>query len=588
MLLDTVIILTSWLILASAYYFWGSLGFRLFSFSLNNNITSNFARIWLGWGISLGIFSFLHLFLPINAYSSFWFFLPAFIVLFKNSKAFFIFLKNQKPIVLFAILLTTITIFVLAALPIDNPDTGFYHSNTIRWINQFHIVPGIGNLHTRLGFNQLYFIYCASINMYPYLTLYGPHVCTTFLWLLLCYELMLTRRREDIIFLCILHLIPISYKYLSSPTTDFASSIFQIISVRYFLRLIEEKADVCKNSLIALIVITGALSVFIKLSNVFFTFGLILIVIFYIFQNKDSNRIRSLKKPFIFISLFAILWIIRGYIQTGYPFFPSSFGKINFDWTVDEKVAKNSEEAVYIFARLYNYNASSELLKGGKWFPTWLTYNTERLKDIKFYNIPSRLFRMLSHFHHLIVILLHPNAAPAYGYGMIFLTAFSILTLLICLIRKNIKEIYKCHKWLLFLWAITGISLLIWFFLAPAPRFSNSLTLILFCTSMLLLKEIYSKLSLSKTMIFTLLFIPFAMNFFYIVYYIGLRTLDIPITIPQIEVQKCSFTDSGLEVFLIKDGHWAYDSYLLATEEHEFNPHLRLRGSDYGSGFTTK
>jgi hypothetical protein len=45
--------------------------------------------------------------------------------------------------------------------PPTNGDSGEYHFNTIRWINAFPIVPGLGNLHGRLAFNQS-FLYCGT------------------------------------------------------------------------------------------------------------------------------------------------------------------------------------------------------------------------------------------------------------------------------------------------------------------------------------------------------------------------------------------------------------------------------------------
>src|SRR5204863_7475062 len=45
-----------------------------------------------------------------------------------------------------------------------NYDSGLYHFQMIRWLNEYAIVPGLGNLEPRLAFNQSYFLYPALLN----------------------------------------------------------------------------------------------------------------------------------------------------------------------------------------------------------------------------------------------------------------------------------------------------------------------------------------------------------------------------------------------------------------------------------------
>ncbi len=40
-------------------------------------------------------------------------------------------------------------------------DTDLYHFNTIRWMNEFAVVPGLGNLHSRLAHTSGFFVYSA-------------------------------------------------------------------------------------------------------------------------------------------------------------------------------------------------------------------------------------------------------------------------------------------------------------------------------------------------------------------------------------------------------------------------------------------
>jgi hypothetical protein len=62
-----------------------------------------------------------------------------------------------------------------------------YHFNTIRWLNEYPLVPGLGNLHGRLAYNQSFFTYAASVNFYP-LFHHGHNVANSFLLLLFLAE----------------------------------------------------------------------------------------------------------------------------------------------------------------------------------------------------------------------------------------------------------------------------------------------------------------------------------------------------------------------------------------------------------------
>ncbi|MDR1863585.1 MAG: hypothetical protein LBQ67_06670, partial [Treponema sp.] len=49
-------------------------------------------------------------------------------------------------------------------IPHVNYDTDLYHAQTIRWLNEYGTVPGLGNLHSRLGFNSSWHTFAALID----------------------------------------------------------------------------------------------------------------------------------------------------------------------------------------------------------------------------------------------------------------------------------------------------------------------------------------------------------------------------------------------------------------------------------------
>ncbi len=60
--------------------------------------------------------------------------------------------------------------FVFGSKALYTPWSGdniLYHLNTIHWLNEYPTIPGLGNLHGRLAFNQSYFSFLVPLNFCP-------------------------------------------------------------------------------------------------------------------------------------------------------------------------------------------------------------------------------------------------------------------------------------------------------------------------------------------------------------------------------------------------------------------------------------
>ena len=54
---------------------------------------------------------------------------------------------------------------VYASGPATSFDTGLYHAQAVKWINEYGTVPGLGNLHHRLAFNSSWFYFAAFFDI---------------------------------------------------------------------------------------------------------------------------------------------------------------------------------------------------------------------------------------------------------------------------------------------------------------------------------------------------------------------------------------------------------------------------------------
>ena len=171
--IDLTITVIGYVILAFSYLGigWASSRILRIDFPVKEKL---FFFIWLGWAVALFLLQVLNLFIPINMFSS----VPLLIlgtvfaiIFFKDEGR-----KQKTPSTfswIYPVLLVITTIWI-AVLSMSSPtifDDGLYHFNSIRWLNEYPIVLGLGNLHSRLAFNQSFFAYVAYLNLYPLLTM---------------------------------------------------------------------------------------------------------------------------------------------------------------------------------------------------------------------------------------------------------------------------------------------------------------------------------------------------------------------------------------------------------------------------------
>src|SRR5271157_5842477 len=188
LLTDLTITLIGYLILAISYLGLGWAGSRILRIDFPVK-EEPFFLIWLGWAITLFILQILNLFIPINLSSS----IPLLIlgtifaiVFFENE------IRKQEAFTfswVYPALLVIIAIWI-AILSMSSPtifDDGLYHFNSIRWLNEYPIVLGLGNLHSRLAFNQSFFAYVAYLNFYPFFN-HGYNIANSFLLVVLLAE----------------------------------------------------------------------------------------------------------------------------------------------------------------------------------------------------------------------------------------------------------------------------------------------------------------------------------------------------------------------------------------------------------------
>jgi hypothetical protein len=577
--------LIGYALMALAYFGWGILSARLLAIYFEP-LKRPFAMMWLGWSISLVFFQLWNFLAPVAISASLIFLAIGFSFAISNLRSYIKSDLGHPTMSDFGYGITVALLSVWIAswsmlTPVNN-DSGIYHFNSVRWINEYAVVPGLGNVHSRLAFNQSFFMYVASLNLFPLFN-HGHNLANSFLFLLLFAELVrhlftliyhlpnAVDHRPSIVavFFIPLLIYHVLFSSLSSPTPDNASSVLQILLFIHYVHFLKAKAfDEYADSRLVLIAALSATLVTVKLSNLFFAAVIFASSILFRFRGSFATQtypLRTIIKSLALPGVIAIAWLCRGLITSGYPVYPSTVGHIQTDWSVPIEQVRNTAAWISSWGR-QPITQPDLVLGNWNWLGPWL----DRLFKNSFYSV------------------VYPICVSA--LSMILALGF------VFRFRRGKKD--SVLLWTALLSGPPFAAILFWFFVAPEMRYAHSLFYIAAVASSILLIEITAVMQRNKTaLIAGALFLIVNAGLAYRLFTNSGGLINIftkggglinisrvgYVPIPGAELIE-KRTASGLKIYAPVHDHGCWDSPLPCTPflKHE----LRLRGSDIQSGFT--
>lgn len=206
-------------------------------------------------------------------------------------------------------------------------DNESYYIQTIKWINEYGLVKGLGNLHIYFGQTSPFHILQAGFN-FNFLTERSNDINGLILNLSSLYFITEFEKRNKsngeihwIGFILVFNIL--FFQFISSPSPDLIIIILSQILFYYYM----DKEDTLENSKIATLLFLNML--FIKITIA----PLILIIFYQIYHNK--------KRIYFFLASSTIILTVlclKNIIITGYPFYPLKIAPINADWTIPQKL----------------------------------------------------------------------------------------------------------------------------------------------------------------------------------------------------------------------------------------------------------
>ncbi|QOI41030.1 hypothetical protein Lepto782_01020 [Leptospira interrogans serovar Canicola] len=520
-------------------------------------------RVLVGLSVTNTLVSLVSLFLPITILVLFIFLSFCFVFLYferKNLKllTFGLIHKNIIVIITFPFLLSAL---VFSLNPPFAYDSGLYHIQSIKWIQEYSVVPGLANLHGRFGFNPNIFtifaltslkeifkqeIFSVNFVIYSILVLHSINRI---------YKILKQEGFTNSFLLhsIVLFLILEQFMSLSSPTPDLISIVLPL----YILTNLPKNENGIHSKLnlenYFSSIILSVYTISVKLATIPLCILILLLIIRYKFDGKKLLIVISI------IFLILLPWLIRNVILSGYLIYPfSAIDIFNFDWKVPLNAVVSEKLSITGWARNpgEGYKEAAQM-KFWEWFPIW-------------WNTISKLNRLF-----IVISFLSP----------IFIFIYSLF--------KKIKIDFQTFAILFTSW----IGVIFWILLAPDIRFGKAFLGVSAISPLLYFnfKINFFPIKISKTSKqIILVFIFIIISVFLInrrtynrcknfirensAFFVRPKKIEIP---QNLEFKKIQM--NNLEVFIPAEGDRCYDYEIPCMPYKNYS--LILRGKTLQSGF---
>lgn len=325
-------------------------------------------------------------------------------------------------------------------------DTGLYHAQSIRWIEEYGVVKGLGNLHSRLAYNSAAFCLSALYSM-AFLGGQSYHCCAGFLAFLLalvCLEAFAKGRIKrpklsDFARIMAVYYLLMIFDEMVSPASDYFMVLLVFFILIRWLELIEKKEDFYLPY--ALLCVLGVSVITVKLSGALILLLTVKPAIIMIREKRGKEIVKFLALGL----LTALPFLIRNVILSGWLIYPFTWVDIfSFAFKIPKEVADYDAKEIQVWGRGFQdvgrYGESPI-----KWLPEWAAHLDGSNKIFLImallgillwivylvYAVIKRRSDMLDFLHIagtvMICFLFWLLSAPLVRYGCVFLWMFPVM-----------------------------------------------------------------------------------------------------------------------------------------------------------------
>ena len=216
-----------------------------------------------------------------------------------------------------------------------------YHLQAMQWAESFPVIPGLGNLHSRLGLNSSSLLYSAFLD-HGFWAGRVTHISNgVFVFAMICQIALRlfqflnggagrsARAIFDITLLAPTVALCLDSDYISSLTTDVPAGLTLFAATSMLLGIVttdaSDKNSASRNADLATLLAVLALAVSFKLSSIVFA-AFAGVVALCVLARRDQRAAPRWTHSFVVAVVLPCLllgsWLARGVLLSGYPAYP--------------------------------------------------------------------------------------------------------------------------------------------------------------------------------------------------------------------------------------------------------------------------
>lgn len=252
-------------------------------------------------------------------------------------------------------------------------DTGLYHAQSIRWIEEYGSVAGLGNLHSRLAYNSSSFCLSALYSM-AFLRGRSYHCCAGFLAFLLsmvCGEMIRKNSLKnpglsDLVRIVGIYYLLNIFDEMISPASDYFMVLLVFFILIRWLEFLEEG----EKSFFpyAMLSVLCVIVVSIKLSGALILLLAIKPAVQMIREKKMAEILKFLGTGILAIAPF----LARNVILSGWLVYPfTAIDLFDVDFKIPKGMADYDSKEIQVWGRGYSDVTRYEE-PVSKWLPDWI------------------------------------------------------------------------------------------------------------------------------------------------------------------------------------------------------------------------
>jgi MYXO-CTERM domain-containing protein len=283
---------------------------------------------------------------------------------------------------------------VWALAPLQWYDAGLYQVQAVKWAISYPVVPGLGNLHSRLAYNSSFFLYLALLRVVGGDGWYyhvGNGVLVLALLTAMASSIVAAARRKSLSRTALFDAVLVAPVLgligrlgLSTTANDLPVLVVQVLVAREVVAMLDAASPRERGFSLAYVSILSVLGTALKLSFVFYGAAALGAALLLAARGGGTRgRLRGAAVVAGPALLLGVPWLLSGVVLSGYPLFPSTALGAPVDWRIPPAEAQLEGADILAFARapvsyppkpdeLAAYERAGE---GWAWLGPWATRN---------------------------------------------------------------------------------------------------------------------------------------------------------------------------------------------------------------------